>query len=210
MSEGKSRRGRPVGTGIDDRVRLATVAELIAADPTLKPTTAIKSLGVSDPSVIRRLRDKFNLMRVELMAEIEAGARAPERRPQSAGRSEAASKPQPATHRTAAGEARGERKTARVGSARESAPPAPAAALAEVATDPRGAPFTPFDAGRLLASWLSLGLRAASAAASAQIALLEQTKDLPHVRIALRQQLAFGEWAMALVAPSPLPSHTVH
>lgn len=209
MSEGKSRRGRPVGTGIDDRARLATVAELIAADPTLKPTTAIKSLGVSDPSVIRRLRDKFNLMRGELMAEIEAAARTPAP-PRPAARSKSGGEPHPITHRTAAVEARSDRKRARVGEPRESAPPQPAVALGEPTSEPRPAPFAPLDAGRLLASWLSLGLRAASAAASAQLALLEHTKDLPHVRIALRQQLAFGEWAMALVAPSPLPSPTVH
>lgn len=209
MSEGKSRRGRPVGTGIDDRARLATVAELIAADPTLKPTTAIKSLGVSDPSVIRRLRDKFNLMRVELMAEIEAATRTPAQ-PRPAARPKSGGEPQPATHRTAAIEARSDRKTARIGEPRACVAAAPAAAPLEVASEPRATPSAPFDAGRLLASWLSLGFRAASAAASAQLALLEQTKDLPHVRIALRQQLAFGEWAMALVAPSPLPSQTVH
>jgi hypothetical protein len=210
MSEGKSRRGRPLGTGIDDRARLATVAKLIATDPDLKPTTAIKSLGVSDPSVIRRLRDKFNAMRVELMAEIEAAPHASVQRPQPVAHPETSGKPQPAGHRTAAIEARSSRKRARVAAPSDSTPAAPTAALGEVTAGPRAAFSSPFDAGRLIASWMSLGLRAASAAASAQIALLEQTKDLPHVRIALRQQLAFGEWAMALVAPSPLPSQTVH
>lgn len=210
MSEVKSRRGRPLGTGIDDRARLATVAQLIAANPDLKPTTAIKSLGVSDPSIIRRLRDKFNLMRIELMAEIEGATLTPIQHAPPTRRPEASSRPRPAAHRTAAVESRGNRKTARIAASRESKPTEPAAALAEVVAEPRAAYFSPFDAGRLFAGWMSLGLRAASAAASAQLALLEQSKGLPHVRIALRQQLAFGEWAMGLVAPSPLPSQTVH
>lgn len=59
MSPAKTRRGRPKGTGINDGPILEEIASLIAADPALKPTTAIKVLGVSDPSTIRRLRDKY-------------------------------------------------------------------------------------------------------------------------------------------------------
>ena len=70
MSQTRARRGRPKGSGIDDRQRLDAVARLIASNPALKPTTAIRSLGVSDPSVIRRLRDKFNVVRGELMEEL--------------------------------------------------------------------------------------------------------------------------------------------
>ncbi len=64
------RRGRPKGTGIDDNSQLQRVAALLAADPNLKPTTAIRKIGVNDPSVIRRLRDKFHLARPELMADV--------------------------------------------------------------------------------------------------------------------------------------------
>jgi hypothetical protein len=53
-----SRRGRPKGTGIDDRIWLRELDRLIAIDPSTPPTTAIKALGISDPSTIRRLRDK--------------------------------------------------------------------------------------------------------------------------------------------------------
>lgn len=59
MSERKSRRGRPKGTGIDDTSRLLAIAALLAENPDLKPTTAIKSIGITDPSAIRRLRDKL-------------------------------------------------------------------------------------------------------------------------------------------------------
>lgn len=71
MSEDRNRRGRPKGTGIDDRGQLQAIAALLASDPEMKPTTAIKSLGVSDPSIIRRLRDKFHEARRELMADVE-------------------------------------------------------------------------------------------------------------------------------------------
>lgn len=60
MSEGKLRRGRPKGTGIDDGDRIARLAELIRIKPGMKPTTAIRAMGISDPSIIRRLRDKYS------------------------------------------------------------------------------------------------------------------------------------------------------
>lgn len=69
MSTTKTRRGRPKGTGIDDRAALIRIAALISADPSLKPTTAIRALGVIEPSVIRRLRDKFKIFREEYLAD---------------------------------------------------------------------------------------------------------------------------------------------
>ena len=60
MPEVKPRRGRPKGTGIDDSDRIARLAELIKVRPELKPTTAIRAMGITDPSVIRRLRDKYS------------------------------------------------------------------------------------------------------------------------------------------------------
>ncbi len=74
MSEKRTCRGRPKGSGIDDRKRLAAIARLIASDPELKPTTAIRNLGISDPSIIRRLRDKFNSARAELMKDLAAAS----------------------------------------------------------------------------------------------------------------------------------------
>lgn len=53
------RRGRPKGTGIDDADTLAAIADLMGADPELRPTTAIKKAGVTDPSIVRRLREKL-------------------------------------------------------------------------------------------------------------------------------------------------------
>jgi hypothetical protein len=59
MIETKARRGRPIGTGIDDSDRIERLAELLKTQPDLKPTTAIRVMGFSDPSTIRRLRDKY-------------------------------------------------------------------------------------------------------------------------------------------------------
>jgi hypothetical protein len=59
MIETKARRGRPIGTGIDDSDRIERLAELLKIQPDLKPTTAIRVMGFSDPSTIRRLRDKY-------------------------------------------------------------------------------------------------------------------------------------------------------
>ncbi len=63
MSDKRRQRGRPKGTGINDWERLLTIASVMEKDPTLKVTTAIKQLGFTDPSVIRRLRDKFKANR---------------------------------------------------------------------------------------------------------------------------------------------------
>src|SRR5665647_297408 len=63
-----ARYGRPKGTGVDDSRQLECAA-LLTANPALKPTAAIRSLGVEDPSVIRRLRDKFRMDQARLMAD---------------------------------------------------------------------------------------------------------------------------------------------
>lgn len=226
MSDGKPRRGRPVGSGIDDRSRLESVAALIAANPDLKPTTAIKSIGVNDPSVIRRLRDKFNLLRTELMADLARPAISTPTSPPAAQHAPAASAPRakPASRssgaprsRSAALKAASPRKTETV----EVPPSLPPSATEMVDSVPATAPFPPclpgmdavtmgVDPARLLMTLCSLGLRTASAAFGAQLALLEQATRLPHVSIALRQQLTFGELAMALYAPAARPGHTVH
>ncbi|MEL7047472.1 MAG: hypothetical protein AAFO75_00665, partial [Pseudomonadota bacterium] len=65
MSASKAKRGRPKGSGINDASILSDIAALIAADPEMKPTTAIKTLGYHDPSTIRRLRDKYKDYRIE-------------------------------------------------------------------------------------------------------------------------------------------------
>jgi len=67
----RQKRGRPKGSGIDDWERLLAIAALMENDPKLLPTTAIKQLGFSDPSTIRRLRDKFRINRAALLRSSE-------------------------------------------------------------------------------------------------------------------------------------------
>jgi hypothetical protein len=69
MPTANVRYGRPKGSGLNDRQQLESVAALLAANPKLKPTTAIRSLGVEDPSTIRRLREKFRAEQATLMAD---------------------------------------------------------------------------------------------------------------------------------------------
>lgn len=59
MMQSQVKRGRPKGTGIDDSDRIQRLIELLRVHPELKPTTAIRVMGFSDPSAIRRLRDKY-------------------------------------------------------------------------------------------------------------------------------------------------------
>ncbi len=59
MLEARGRRGRPKGTGIDDSDRIARLAELLRIHPELRPTTAIRAMGIIDPSIVRRIRDKY-------------------------------------------------------------------------------------------------------------------------------------------------------
>ena len=66
------KRGRPKGTGINDRETLLKIAHLIAANPQMKRTTAIKQAGITNPSVIRRLRDKYQEEERILLAEVAA------------------------------------------------------------------------------------------------------------------------------------------
>jgi hypothetical protein len=61
MPSDYARRGRPRGSGLDDRVQLRRISDLLEANPSLRPTTAIKAIGVSDPSTIRRLREKLKV-----------------------------------------------------------------------------------------------------------------------------------------------------
>ncbi|RUO97463.1 hypothetical protein [Hyphomicrobium sp.] len=74
------RRGRPKGTGIDDSDRIARLDELLRVHPEMKPTTAIRMMGYSDPSAIRRLRDKYKVFalrtRIELSQDLRASVSA--------------------------------------------------------------------------------------------------------------------------------------
>jgi hypothetical protein len=72
------RRGRPKGTGIDDSDRIARLDELLRIHPELRPTTAIRLMGYSNPSAVRRLRDKYKVFalktRIELSKDLRTAA----------------------------------------------------------------------------------------------------------------------------------------
>lgn len=69
MQSKSPRRGRPKGSGINDKKTLLKIAQIIAKDPSTKPTTAIKLAGIKDASSIRRLRDKYNEQAQTLLSE---------------------------------------------------------------------------------------------------------------------------------------------
>ena len=54
------RRGRPKGTGIDDNDRIARLDELLRVHPELRPTTAIRLMGlfkpIGDPPTARQVQ----------------------------------------------------------------------------------------------------------------------------------------------------------
>ncbi|HRY07078.1 MAG TPA: hypothetical protein P5114_08140 [Hyphomicrobiaceae bacterium] len=238
MSETRTRRGRPKGSGIDDRQRLAAIARLIASNPALKPTTAIRALGVSDPSVIRRLRDKFNAVRTELMHDLDgaAAASAPSSatrkrksepsslRPTSKKiptsvecdhplggpkmerpRSIAASSPKAATRISAVSKATtGTAITqphATRSAARAISPPSKPHTHAGDDDSERlpaqSAP--PTEAADMLTSIFSAGVAATNTLMAAHSTLANEFLRSPYMSLALRQQLAFSEWAVGLV-----------
>jgi hypothetical protein len=56
----KRPRGRPVGSGKNDSAELQMIAEVLARGGATTPTGAIRAIGITNPSVIRRLRNKHN------------------------------------------------------------------------------------------------------------------------------------------------------
>lgn len=73
MNSNKRSRGRPVGTGLNDSPTLKKVADMIAADPSLRPTTAIRrALDKPEASNVRRLQVKWKAGEAEYMAGAQA------------------------------------------------------------------------------------------------------------------------------------------
>ena len=222
MPDMRTRRGRPKGSGIDDRQRLDAIARLIAANPELKPTTAIRTLGVADPSVIRRLRDKFSLVRQDLMLELKAQPRAKAQLSAVASGSSDAnlvqparptrSRTMPATTQSAPRLSAEPKATAHApngGAAKvaakptECAPPS-SAALPKAEDDPERRPSAttgPAVTQALVMSLLGAGMATTNTAIAAQMTFAEQFVKSPYVTLLLKQQLAFNEWAMSLATP---------
>jgi hypothetical protein len=173
MQIASTRYGRPKGTGLDDRQRLASIAAALVANPKLKPTTAIRALGVDDPSTIRRLRDKFNLEQGKLMAEARRASRS-----------------------KAIGLLREPAKAARLA---EPVAIAHAAAAAKSSSSPS---LSTVPQSSLLVSYFDLGVCAVSTAVEGQSILAEYWLRLPAVSMALRGQLALNAVAVAIYTRS--------
>lgn len=170
MPAKQTRRGRPRGSGLDDSGHLAAIAQLIEKDPGLKPTTAIKTLGISDPSTIRRLRDKYR--KFSDGAEIKSPRLAhqpsrPLRSEKKVRRPENRVLPQVS------------QKSSRQP---RTAPETPKAA--QPASDPFGEP------ARLLCTVCSIGFQAAATTMEIQTAAMRQFFKVPPVAYAWRQQVA--------------------
>lgn len=174
------RYGRPKGSGLDDSRQLATVAALLAANPKLNPTAAIRSLGIEDPSVIRRLRDKFRMDETKLMRDARRAPSAPiSMRPRAV----------PALASVHHG----------IGAARP-AVAAPAQGIPEMRSQaPQPTSFV---------TWFDLGLRAVATVVDQQAALAQHWYRVPAVNMALRNQLAINAYVIAMCAHGkPRRSH---
>jgi hypothetical protein len=79
MTDQRRRRGRPRGTGKVDGPYLATIADLLADEPSLTPTAAMKHIirartnwGATDATLIRRWQCKWKETGAILLAEAQA------------------------------------------------------------------------------------------------------------------------------------------
>lgn len=150
----------------------------------LKPTTAIKAIGVSDPSSIRRLREKLKVL--------PAGSATAAR-----GRSEG--EPLPAVSQQA-----GARDAPAAGRGNASAAPGAtsAGALAEFL-------FSDVQ-DTWLAQWCAFGFSAMSSSVEAQMAAMNDFLRVPQIESALRQQLLFNEVAKAFCPKRSDVRSTLH
>jgi hypothetical protein len=182
-----ARYGRPKGTGVDDSRQLESLAALLTANPALKPTTAIRSLGVENPSVIRRLRDKFRMDQARLMAEARRDLRT-----------------NPCSH-ARPGPTRSASRRPLAG-LRNHFPAAPMATPDEtIATAAHALPQPP-----LLAVCYDFGLWAAGAAIEQQMVLAQHWLRLPTIEMAMRGQLAIGAFIVAASTPRKPMKPRIH
>lgn len=188
MSTTHARYGRPRGTGLDDSAQLESLAALLAANPALKPTTAIRSLGVEDPSAIRRLRDKFRMDQTRLMAKARHSFRTNSRTLPRPGPSQSTSRRHLASVRT------------HIPAVAPVAAPEPT-----IAVEAHALPRPP-----LLATWCAFGLWAATTAIEQHAVLAQHLLRSPAVEIAMRGQLAVGAFLVAVATPRKPHTPRIH
>jgi hypothetical protein len=183
-----ARRGRPKGSGLDDRISLRAISDMLEADPTLRPTTAIKRIGVTDPSTIRRLRDKLRQGDGCNPYAGNTGSEAP-----------AGDAIRP--HSTQLSAAPGVSTSVRAERSRRQAGYGPAHMMVWQETNTAVSWFT---------VWCALGLRAFSATVEAQLAAVEGILLAPDGRYGLSAQESLLESRFALSSADPEIRNTVH
>lgn len=203
-----AKRGRPKGSGIDDREILSAIAGRLASTPGLKPTTAIRQAGVDDPSVIRRLRDKLRLepppaapararRPVPPPARPPAAKQAPARKPQAALKPQATKQTQRASAAVSRGTPAAAKPARDTGKARDvrdpkaqtpTAPPQQRAPSAPEPAQPPPPPEPPQPAQPV--SWLEAQLAATATLLSEQARMCDAFLPLTPLPHLLRQQAA--------------------
>jgi hypothetical protein len=222
MTPHKTSRGRPKGTGLNDAAQLRAIAGLIATNPDLKPTTAIKTLGITDPSVIRRLRDKFAIVETQLIADIapELPLPAPTltlvtAAPElviAATQTPSAFESRPSARVLPLAGARAERKTGRipaspaVPSVLPTSAPQQTAALAQPLRTPRPA-LVPSPSETQLPAWLGMGLSLYVLSIQTQYAVIGSVIQWPPLTAALKSHVALTEMAVAMTTSSAARSN---
>lgn len=205
MPTAKTRRGRPIGSGINDTERLTEIAARIAAKPGLKPTTAIRAMGISDPSSIRRLRDKF-----KKFVSDQKSSEPVQRKTRSTDTHIGQKIHQQAELQAAA-------PLAKPSDPRKFQKPAPIqrsdndVQLAETGqTNSQPAIGAPSPCNNdWVASWCSSNLSAMADAMGAQMAVTHSMLCVPYYAMAVRQQLALNALALS-VLPHGQKRRTLH
>lgn len=194
MTAAHARRGRPKGSGINDEQRLVEMSRLINADKRMKPTTAIKAIGITDPSAIRRLRDKYNTQHGDRYPTTANQYRAGPTAPRT-------STPARATPLNIADPIRRATPEPAVPSKSARADPAQTSGLA--AALPMKAAST--NQTPIAALLFGFGLNAATALFEQQMMLAQSVMTLPPIRELFRRQIAFTEFMLDVASHSPGP-----
>ena len=207
MPSAKIARGRPKGTGLDDRAVLQSMSAMIEANPNLKPTTAIKSIGISNPSAIRRLRDKFNVTQARAAQPAAVAPRLSQER--APARSMALKSATDAVRTSAPKQSSSPQlpPTQLAGSDADPIRPEPGRAVQTLAF---AAPEYRQHSLNWFSMWTELGLQSMAASISAQWMIYDHVLRSPPVRAALSGQSALTDFAAAWCATSPDPGKTLH
>ncbi|MEQ8824121.1 MAG: hypothetical protein RIC14_07090 [Filomicrobium sp.] len=162
----------------------------MANDPELKTTTAIKKIGISDPSIIRRLRDKFNCEKGNLMngselPELKASAFHNEPEPSSVNRTMALNHSREPTKTSVPQTGPATKKDN------------------DQDEDPRQSSFPKPEQQEIMQRLISNSLSTASSIVSMNYAIASQTFHTPAVRSLMRYQIAFSQALLGVAGPQP-------